>query len=117
MNHKRSNPLLSLSLSAVLLSGCALPERTPPQLEIPVPDQFEAGSSAPGEIGGKWWEEFGDRQLDAHVERALSDSPAILQAIARTQQARALADLAGAEKVGKIHIAEALSYRRQAPRA
>ena len=31
--------------------------------------------------------------------------------------ARTIADLAGAEQVGRIHVAEALSYRRQAPRA
>ena len=30
--------------------------------------------------------------------------------------ARTVADLAGAEGVGRIHVAEALSYRRQAPR-
>ena len=30
--------------------------------------------------------------------------------------ARTIADLSGAEAVGRIHIAEALSYRRQAPR-
>lgn len=30
--------------------------------------------------------------------------------------ARTIADLAGAERVGRIHVAEALSYRRQAPR-
>lgn len=31
--------------------------------------------------------------------------------------ARTIADLTGAEQVGRIHVAEALSYRRQAPRA
>ncbi len=31
--------------------------------------------------------------------------------------ARTIADLAGARDVGRVHVAEALSYRRQAPRA
>jgi magnesium chelatase family protein len=31
--------------------------------------------------------------------------------------ARTVADLAGAEQVGRIHVAEALSYRRRAPHA
>ena len=30
--------------------------------------------------------------------------------------ARTIADLAGAETVGRIHVAEALSYRHQPPR-
>ena len=31
--------------------------------------------------------------------------------------ARTIADLAGVETVGRIHVAEALSYRRQPPRS
>jgi magnesium chelatase family protein len=31
--------------------------------------------------------------------------------------ARTIANLAGVEQVGRIHIAEALSHRRQAPRS
>src|SRR5690606_15506306 len=31
--------------------------------------------------------------------------------------ARTIADLAGAQEVGRVHVAEALSYRRQAPRS
>jgi len=31
--------------------------------------------------------------------------------------ARAIADLAGAAGITRIHVAEALSYRRQAPRS
>lgn len=31
--------------------------------------------------------------------------------------ARTIADMAGAETIGRVHVAEALSYRRQAPRA
>ncbi|MXO75084.1 YifB family Mg chelatase-like AAA ATPase [Altererythrobacter aerius] len=31
--------------------------------------------------------------------------------------ARTIADLAGVDRIGRIHVAEALSYRRQAPRA
>ena len=31
--------------------------------------------------------------------------------------ARTIADMAGSDGVGRLHIAEALSYRRQGPRA
>jgi magnesium chelatase family protein len=53
--------------------------------------------------------------------KLLADAAAAMRLSARgfhrvLRVARTIADLAGAEGVGRIHVAEALSYRRQAPR-
>ena len=53
--------------------------------------------------------------------KLLADAAAAMRLSARgfhrvIRVARTIADLAGAEQVGRIHVAEALSYRRQAPR-
>ncbi len=53
--------------------------------------------------------------------KLLADAAAAMRLSARgfhrvLRVARTIADLAGAAEVGRIHVAEALSYRRQAPR-
>ena len=58
---------------------------------------------------------------DEPGRKLLADAAAAMRLSARgfhrvLRVSRTIADLAGAEQIGRIHVAEALSYRRQAPR-
>jgi magnesium chelatase family protein len=80
----------------------------------------ETGARTNAELDGDWLEKYATP--DEPGRKLLMQAAEAMRLSARgytrmLRVARTIADLAGAEQVGRIHVAEALSYRRVAPRA
>ena len=80
----------------------------------------ESGARTNAELEGEALERFATP--DEPGRRLLMQAAEAMRLSARgytrmLRVARTIADLAGVEQVGRIHVAEALSYRRQPPRA
>jgi NodT family efflux transporter outer membrane factor (OMF) lipoprotein len=93
--------VLALAAVAALVAGCAsAPAYNPPAVEVPVAWKVEPGwrQARPDDaaVRGKWWQLFGDTQLDALQEQALTASPTLAAAAARLAQARAAVDVQSA---------------------
>ena len=83
-----------------IAAGCL--SHVPPQtaeVPVPVPASFSssAGRGDPSlAISHRWWEDFGSDELNQIVGRALKGNLGVKQAVARMEQAEALARKAGA---------------------
>ena len=85
--------LLFALLCSSLLSGCFCAQsRPPPPFEIP--QGFS--SSGEEEAPPRWWESFGDKELNSLVESALHDNFSLRAAGERVSELEALARVAGA---------------------
>ena len=96
-NLRATGPLLAL-----LVLGCTVgPNYQPPQSPMPVHwhSEVENGlTSRPVEIV-RWWELFGDSQLQTLVERAVIANKDLKTAEARVREARAQWRAAGASRL------------------
>jgi len=101
-------PLSCLAAAVVLLSGCAtvapLPADAanaapplPPQWDSPLPPGAAPGVRAPGVSG------LGVAELDALIRAAHAQSPDLAAAVARVQQADAVARAVGASLLPAVH--------------
>jgi len=80
-------------LALALLSGCAVgPDYQKPQSTLPanwqsLPD-FKPAQPGDGKLKGNWWEMFGDAQLNALEQQALSHNQSLVVAAEHLKQAR-----------------------------
>ena len=82
---------------ALALAGCAVgPDYKRPASTLPQAYKEAPAETAPAAIDQQWWHAFNDAELDALVDKALKDSTDIRIAIARVEQADAVARQAGA---------------------
>lgn len=51
-----------------------------------------------------WWQQLNDPAIDTLVDAALADSPYVAQAIARVEEARALADVTAAQRIPSMAL-------------
>jgi outer membrane protein, multidrug efflux system len=100
MQWKTNAHRMSCALLATLpLLACVGPRPVVPQgAAVSAPAQWRASLTSTSPMTTDWWRQFGDPRLTALVDRALANNSDVGVAIARVQEARALARLAGAQE-------------------
>ncbi|EEG10404.1 efflux transporter outer membrane subunit [Pseudogulbenkiania ferrooxidans] len=93
-------PLLAAVLLGLALSGCAALNDTPystPRLKLPSAwEHAQAGSAATASSANleRWWQRFGDAELDTLIELMLERNNDLAAATLKVRRARLAADLA-----------------------
>ena len=89
----------------------------PPPAVVDLPATFAAPGGMPtdtaGEVLDRWWTRFDDPRLTELVESAMSSSPAIGQALAQLDQARARASLVGADRLPQVNATFTAARQKQ----
>src|SRR5688572_18282853 len=109
--------VMFMATGVSLLTACnLLPSYRKPPVEMPVTWKLEGpwrvATPSDGIPKGPWWKRFGDPQLDALVEKALSGSPTLSAANARLAQARALATAASAGLYPQLNLSSRITNER-----
>ncbi len=101
---------LSLTLiTALFFGGCSFTnhEANIPQMELP---NFEQNSEVV--ISEKWWEDFGDKELNNFVEIAIKNSSSLEIASLRVSQFREFLNIKKAEEKFKIDLNGGVSHQK-----
>jgi NodT family efflux transporter outer membrane factor (OMF) lipoprotein len=102
---------------AALAAGAACTVAPPPRETVPLheppPADWSTVPAATGVIPERWWTGFGDRHLDACVERAFARNFDLAAAAARVEQALAVATIVGAAAEPQIDVGLGIQRARR----
>ena len=107
-----------LGIGCLLLSaGCAwIPTGDPPAEYLEAPEMTETLAEVTSRLQqwpeDRWWEQFGNPELNGLIDTALKDNPGLKQASARLRQAEALVKVEGARLLPFLEADASLSYER-----
>jgi len=111
---------LSAALAALAVAGCALTRVDPETPELMLPQALPAQPAAGGDavsptasLPDPWWQMFADPQLDRVIDEGLARNTDVAVAAARVAQARAQADIVGADRLPALDVAAGASRSRQ----
>jgi NodT family efflux transporter outer membrane factor (OMF) lipoprotein len=97
--------LAAIVLFGTAVGGCSLiPAYHTPAAATPDAWATNTGPRAAVAVDRTWWQSFGDRELAALIERALTDSFTLQAAVARIEEARGAAEIAGAPQYPAVAL-------------
>lgn len=116
---------LTVMSAALFATGCAQLPDLPSLAVVKTADAFQSSDSFKATQANwpldQWWTVYGDSQLNALIDEALSDSPDLAMASARLQRAEAYTQLADSALKPQVSAnaaisADKLSYNHLVPR-
>ncbi|HEX9390669.1 MAG TPA: efflux transporter outer membrane subunit [Usitatibacteraceae bacterium] len=111
-DHLPRHATRAMLLSLALIAGCAsFGDNAPKSTVLAAGDAGASGSVIDGP-GDRWWQAYGDPQLNALIDRALAQSPSLKLAEARMRRAQAVSGVADAARKLQINGNIDSTYQR-----
>ena len=102
---------LTMLAAMLVLAGCST-TKPPEQVSMDVPAQYKEAAALEGAWKmatpadnvdrGEWWNVFNDSALDALIVQATEASPTLAAAVARVQEARAIAGIVDSDRAFRL---------------
>ena len=102
---------------ALFFGGCAwIPKGEQPAQYLEAPEMTETLAEVTSRLQNwpedRWWEQFGNPELNGLIEQSLNDNPGLKHAAARLRQATSLVKVEGARLLPFLEADASLTYER-----